>query len=162
LEQLDPYQVGGGMVGKVTSEKFDYGEFPQKFEAGTPNIAGAVGLGAAVDYLENQGVEEIERHDKKLCKKIREGLGEIEGVDVISPEGSIITSFTMDYAHPHDVAEILNQNNVAVRAGHHCAQPQMEEMGINGTVRASPYLYNTEEEIEMFLEAVRKVRKVFE
>lgn len=161
LEQMDSYQVGGGMIRKVTDKEVEYEEVPEKFEAGTPNIAGAVGLGAAVDYLEEIGMESICKHDKQLAQKMIEGLHEIEGVDVLSPEGANLVSFTTEFAHPHDVAEVLNQNNVAVRAGHHCAQPQMEKLGVTGTTRASPYLYNTQEDVEKFVEAVKEVREVF-
>jgi cysteine desulfurase/selenocysteine lyase len=161
LEEMKPYQVGGGMIRKVTGENIEYEGTPEKFEAGTPNIAGAVGLGAAVDYLENIGMKKIYRHDRKLTEKMIEELQEIEGVNVLSSEGANLVSFTTEYAHPHDVSEVLNQNNVAVRAGHHCAQPQMEKLGINGTARASPYLYNTEKDVEKFVEAVKEVKKVF-
>ncbi|MFB6245175.1 MAG: aminotransferase class V-fold PLP-dependent enzyme, partial [Candidatus Nanohaloarchaea archaeon] len=131
------------------------------FEAGTPNIAGAVGLSAAVDYLEDVGMPEIESHDRDLAQKMIEGLLDIEGVEVHSPEGATVVSFSCGFAHPHDVAEILNQNSVAVRAGHHCAQTLMEKLGVSGTVRASPYLYNTEEDVERLVEAVREARQVF-
>lgn len=161
LEQMDPYQVGGGMIRKVTDKEIEYEKAPEKFEAGTPNIAGAVGLGAAIEYLEEVGMKEVYQHDKELAKKMIEGLQEIEGVNVLSPQGANLVSFTTEFAHPHDVAEILNQNNVAVRAGHHCAQPQMEKLGVTGTTRASPYLYNTEEDVEKFIEAVKEVREVF-
>ncbi len=163
LEEMDPYQVGGGMIRSVKKENIEWEELPHKFEAGTPNIAGALGMEKAIEYLEEIGLEEIYRHEQKLTKQIIEGLKQIEGVELISPEkGDIsVVSFTMENAHPHDIAEILNQNNVAIRAGHHCAQPQMEELEISGTARASPYLYNTEEDVEKLLEAVREVKEVF-
>lgn len=161
LEEMKPYQVGGGMIRKVTGENVEYEGTPEKLEAGTPNIAGAVGLGAAVDYLESIGMKKIYQHDRKLTEKMIEQLQEIEGVNVLSPEGANLVSFTTEYAHPHDISEVLNQNNVAVRAGHHCAQPQMEKLGINGTARASSYLYNTEKDVEKFVEAVKEVKEVF-
>ncbi len=162
LEEMDPYQVGGGMIRAVKKNKVEYEKVPERFEAGTPNIAGAVGLSAAIDYLEDIGMEEIQEHDQKLCRKIRKGLEKIEGVDVLAPEDDVfVVSFSTNFAHPHDVAEILNQKNVAVRAGHHCAQPLMESLDISGTTRASPYLYNTEEDVEEFLEAVKEVKQVF-
>jgi cysteine desulfurase/selenocysteine lyase len=161
IQDMNPYQVGGGMISKVEADKVKYAGIPERFEAGTQNIAGAVGLASALEYLEEIGMEQIHRHDKRMSRKIREGLEEIEGVKVISPRGANLTSFTAEYAHPHDVAEVLNESGIAVRAGHHCAQPQMEELGIDGTTRASPYLYNTEEDISRFLEAVEKVRKIF-
>lgn len=161
LEGVRPYQVGGGMIRKVTEDEIDYEEPPDRFEAGTPNVAGAAGLEAAVDYLESAGMENVVEHDRELVEKMINGLEEIEGVEVLSPRDANLVSFTCDFAHPHDVAEILNQNGVAVRAGHHCAQPQMEELGISGTTRASPYLYNTEGDVEKFVEAVKEVREVF-
>lgn len=162
LEDVKPYQVGGGMISRVGKNSVDYADAPEKFEAGTPNVAGAVGLAAALDYLEEIGMDEVSSHSRKLAEKMIEGLEKIEGIEVLSPEGASLVSFTSKYAHPHDVAEVLNQNGVAVRAGHHCAQPQMEELGINGTTRVSPYIYNTEEDVEKFLEAVKEVKEVFD
>ena len=118
-------------------------------------------MAAAIDYLKDIGMEKVIEHDRKLVNKMIDGLEDIEGVDVLSPEESTLVSFTTEFAHPHDVAEILNQNGVAVRAGHHCAQPQMELLDVNGTTRASPYMYNTEEDVEKFLEAIKEVREVF-
>lgn len=161
LEEMTPYQLGGGMINKVTKDKIKYEDVPEKFEAGTPNIAGAVGLAAATEYLEELGMENIRRHSRELTKKMAEGLQEIDGVQVLSSDGANLVSFTTSFAHPHDVAEVLNQHGVAVRAGHHCAQPQMEKLEVNGTTRASPYVYNTEEDIEKFLGAVEKVAEVF-
>lgn len=161
LEDMDPYQVGGGMINKVTRDEIRYEEAPEKFEAGTPNIAGAVGLAAAVEYLEDLGMENVRRHSRELTEKMVSGLQDIDGVEVLSSDGANLVSFTASFAHPHDVAEVLNQHGVALRAGHHCAQPQMEKLDVNGTTRASPYVYNTEEDIEKFLEAVKEVAKVF-
>lgn len=161
LEEMKPYQVGGGMIDRVEKNSVEYSGVPEKFEAGTPNVAGAVGLAAAIGYLENIGMEKISSHTGKLAEKMRKGLEKIEGVEVLSPNGANLVSFTTEFAHPHDVSEVLNGEGVAVRAGHHCAQPQMEELGINGTVRASPYVYNTEEDVEKFIEAVEKTRKTF-
>lgn len=164
LEDMDPYQVGGGMIRTVKKDKIQWEELPHNFEAGTPNIAGALGLEAAIEYLEEIGLEEVHQHEQKLGRKVMEGLKQIEGVELVSPEDEDISviSFTMEEAHPHDIAEILSQNDIAIRAGHHCAQPQMEELGISGTARVSPYLYNTEEDVEKFLEAIREVKEVFE
>ena len=162
LDEMRPYQVGGGMINSVKKEKVEYADVPEKFEAGTPNVAGAVGLSAAIDYLNDTGLEKISRHSKKLARKIREGLKEIEGVNVLSPDEGNLVSFTTDWAHPHDVAEVLNSHGVAVRAGHHCAQPQMEELDTNGTVRASPYIYNTEEDVEKLLKGVEEAKNIFE
>jgi cysteine desulfurase/selenocysteine lyase len=164
LEEMDPYQVGGGMIRTVKKDSVEWEELPHKFEAGTPNIAGALGLEAAIEYLEEVGLEEINQHEQELARQIMEVLGQMEGVDLVSPEDEEVSvvSFEMENAHPHDIAEILSQNDVAIRAGHHCAQPQMEELGISGTARVSPYMYNTERDVEKFLEAIREVKEVFE
>jgi len=162
LKDMEPYQVGGGMIKSVQKDEVEYSDVPERFEAGTENVAGAVGLAAAINYLEEVGLENIYRHDKKLAKMMIEGLKEIEGVNVLSPSGASLVSFTADWAHPHDIAEVLNQSGIAVRAGNHCAQPQMEKLGITGTTRASPYLYNTEEDVEKFQEMVREAKDVFD
>jgi cysteine desulfurase/selenocysteine lyase len=161
LKEMRPYQVGGGMVKSVEKDSVRYEDVPHRFEAGTPNIAGAVGLKAAIEYLEEKGLEEVHEHDLRISKKIREGLEEIEGIEVLSPEGAILASFYSEKVHSHDLAEVLNQKDVAVRAGNHCAQPQHEEMDLPGTVRASPYLYNTEEDVEKLLEAVEEAQSIF-
>jgi cysteine desulfurase/selenocysteine lyase len=162
LQDMEPYQVGGGMIKSVQKNKVDYEDAPKKFEAGTENVAGAVGLAAAIEYLEDIGLQEIYENDEHLAEMMIEGLKEIAGVNVLSPEGASLVSFTADWAHPHDIAEVLNQHGIAVRAGNHCAQPQMEKLGITGTTRASPYLYNTEEDVEKFLEGVREAREAFD
>ncbi|MFB6203530.1 MAG: aminotransferase class V-fold PLP-dependent enzyme [Candidatus Nanohaloarchaea archaeon] len=161
LEDLEPYQVGGGMIESVKRDGVRWAETPQRFEAGTPDIAAAVGLEAAAEYVEQVGRKKILEHEKGLAGKMAEELGRIDGVTVHAPEEPLLVSFTMEEAHPHDVAEILDREAVAVRAGHHCAQPQMEEMGISGTTRASPYLYTTEEEVRRLIKGVEKVREVF-
>lgn len=161
LNDLKPYQVGGGMVKSVKKDGVKYSEAPKRFEAGTPNIAGAAGLAAAVNYLEETGMENVEEHSKELSIQMIEGLREIEGVKVLSREDSNLVSFICRDVHPHDVAELLNREDVAVRAGNHCAQPQMDSLGISGTTRASPYIYNTEKDVERFLEAVKKAVEVF-
>lgn len=162
LEEMKPYQVGGGMVKSVKKDSARYEDTPHRFEAGTPNIAGAVGLKAAIEYLESIGLEKIHEHDLRVSRKIREGLKEIEKVEILSPEGAILVSFHSEKVHSHDLAEVLNQEGVAVRAGNHCAQPQHEEMNLPGTVRASPYLYNTKEDVEKLLDAVREAVKIFD
>jgi cysteine desulfurase/selenocysteine lyase len=161
LEEMKPYQVGGGMIKSVKKNSVEYSDAPGRFEAGTENVAGAVGLKAAIEYLEEIGMDKIREHDRKLAEKMIYGLSDIEGVQVLSPDGANLVSFTASFAHPHDVAEFLNQKDIAVRAGHHCAQPQIESLGVSGTVRASPYIYNTEEDVEKFLEAVKDVKAVF-
>lgn len=161
LEEMRPYQVGGGMVKSVEKESVRYEDPPQKFEAGTPNIAGAIGLKAAIEYLEEIGLEDIYEHDSEISNIIRESLEEIESIKVLSPEDSILVSFYSETVHSHDLAEVLNQKDVAVRAGNHCAQPQHQDLDLAGTVRASPYLYNTEEDVEKLLEAVREAQNIF-
>ncbi len=162
LTEMKPYQVGGGMVESVTFNEVNFKKPPHKFEAGTPNIAGAIGLKSAIEYLEEKNLNEVNKHIKKLSKKITNGLNKIENVKVISPEGSTIVSFTIDGIHAHDIAEVLNQSNVAVRAGNHCTQPQHKEFNIRSTVRASPYLYNTEKDVEKLLAGLEEVIKTFD
>ncbi len=162
LRGLNPYQVGGGMVKSVKKERVRYSDPPHRFEAGTQNIAGAVGLSAAIDYIKKLGLEEIHAHDLRLTGKIKKGLREIEGVNVLSSEKSILVSFEVCGVHPHDVAEVLSQKSVAVRAGNHCAQPLHEELGMSGTVRVAPYIYNTEKDVEKLLEGVKEVLEVFD
>jgi len=163
LKEMEPFNVGGGMIETVEEDEVKYGEVPDKFEAGTPNIAGAIGLAKAAEYIQDIGLEKIDEHERKLNKMMIEGLKEIEGVEIHAPEDETpsVVSFTMEEAHPHDVAEILNTEAVAIRAGHHCAQPQLQELNLSGTARASPYFYNTEQEVQEFLEAVKKVKEVF-
>ena len=161
LEETGPYQVGGGMVKSVEKDSVRYEDPPQKFEAGTPNISGAIGLKAAIEYLEEIGLEDIHEHDLRISEKIREGLEDIDSIKVLSPEDSVLVSFYSEKVHSHDLAEVLNQKDVAVRAGNHCAQPQHQDLDLAGTVRASPYLYNTEEDVEKLLEAVREAQNIF-
>jgi cysteine desulfurase/selenocysteine lyase len=161
LEEMRPYQVGGGMVKSVEKDSVRYEDPPQKFEAGTPNISGAIGLKAAMEYLEEIGLEDIHEHDLRISEKIREGLEDIDSIKVLSPEDSVLVSFYSEKVHSHDQAEVLNQKGVAVRAGNHCAQPQHQDLDLAGTVRASPYLYNTEEDVKKLLEAVREAQSIF-
>ncbi len=161
LRKMEPYQVGGGMVASVKERSVRYAEPPHRFEAGTQNIEGAVGLKAAIGYLEKIGLENIHKNDLELSENIREGLNKIDEVEVLSPKESILVSFKVRGAHPHDVAEVLGQNNVAVRAGNHCAQPLHEKLGINGTVRASPYVYNTSADVEKLITAVKETVNIF-
>lgn len=162
LDEMEPYQVGGGMIRKVTRSSVQWADAPEKFEAGTPNVAGAVGLASAIDYIEDIGLEKIDRHEKQLNARAIKALKDIDGIEVYAPGEEVsVVSFTMPEAHPHDIAEILNSEGIAIRAGHHCAQPQMESLGINGTARMSPYFYNTKEEIDRFIEAVKKVKEIF-
>ena len=166
LEKLAPSVYGGGIVDEVTLEKATWRGVPARFEAGTPNIAGAIGLGAAVDYLENIGLENIREHSMALTKEAITRLEEVKGVRVIAEKEATknigIVSFVVEGIHPHDVAEILGREAVAVRAGHHCAMPFITALGVPATVRASFYLYNTMEDIEALVAGVKKAKEIFE
>lgn len=163
LESMPPWQGGGGMILSVTFDKTLYGDLPAKFEAGTPDIAGIIGLGAAIDYVERVGIERIAAYDRALLRHGTERLEAIEGVRIIGTarEKAGVLSFVMDCAHPHDIGQILDDEGIAIRAGHHCAQPLMERLGIPATARASVAFYNTPEELDLLAAALGKVREVF-
>ncbi len=165
LRQMPPYQGGGSMIRKVTLEKTTWADIPTRFEAGTPSIAGAVGLGAAIDYLNGIGMEHILAHEHELTALALEKLATVPGLTLLGPESAEdragVVSFTMDVAHPHDVAAILDEHNVAVRAGHHCTQPLMKALGVGATTRASFYLYNTHEDVDRLVDGLQAVRRVF-
>ncbi len=138
-------------------------ELPWKFEGGTPIIAGAIGLGAAIDFLQEIGLENIERHEKHLVKYAMEQMREIEGLTIYGPQqdrSSLIT-FNLDTVHPHDLATVLDSYGIAVRAGHHCAQPLMRWLNVTATARASFYLYNTEEEVDVLIAGLKKTKEYF-
>lgn len=161
LADLKPYQVGGGMVSTVKKSRIDYKEPPHKFEAGTPNIAGAIGLKAAINYLQQQKMDEVYQHTKKISNQIRRSLRSKNDIEIISPEEATMVSFKIDDIHAHDVAEILGQDNIAVRAGNHCAQPQHAELGLTSTTRISPYIYNSEEDVKKLSKSLDKVLQIF-
>lgn len=161
MKDMEPYQIGGGMVNSVEKDKVDYSTTPEKFEAGTPNVAGAAGMKAAIEYLESIGMKQIKKHTEEISEKIWNTVDRQEGFENISPEGANIVSFKSEYAHPHDVAEVLNQYGVAVRAGQHCAQPQVREMDVNGTARASTHVYNTEKDVKKLEKGLEEVRNLF-
>jgi cysteine desulfurase/selenocysteine lyase len=163
LESMPPYQGGGDMIRSVTFEKTEFAGIPSRFEAGTPNIAGAIGLGAAVDYVEAIGLEAIQRHEQALLAYGTERLSEIPGLRLIgtAPQKAGILSFTLDGAHPHDIGTILDRSGIAVRAGHHCAQPVMDRFGVAGTVRASLGLYTRFDEIDALADGLAKVKEIF-
>ncbi|RMG46021.1 MAG: cysteine desulfurase [Acidobacteria bacterium] len=163
LEEMPPYQGGGEMIRRVSLEDSEFAGIPHRFEAGTPNIAGAVGLGAAIEYLEALGMDRIAAWEGELLRRATASLREIPEVRVLgdAPEKAAVVSFVVDGVHPHDVGTVLDSRGVAVRAGHHCAQPLMERLGVPATVRASFALYNTEEEIERLAEAVRAAVEIF-
>jgi cysteine desulfurase / selenocysteine lyase len=164
LERMSPFELGGEMIRSVSLERTTWNELPHKFEAGTPPIAQAVGLGAAIDYLNEIGLEAIEAHEAELTEYALGKLADEPGVTVYGPpaerRGGII-SFAMAGAHPHDVAQILGAQGVAVRAGHHCTQPLMRRLGVAATTRASFYLYTLPEEVDRLVEGLDKVRKTF-
>ncbi|MCX7626668.1 MAG: cysteine desulfurase, partial [Candidatus Sumerlaeaceae bacterium] len=163
LEAMPPYQGGGDMIASVTFEKTTYNEIPYKFEAGTPNIAGTIGLGAALDYVQRIGLDAINAHEKALLDYATELLSSFEDIRIIGTarDKAALVSFNLNNVHPHDVGTILDQYGVAVRTGHHCAQPVMDRFGVPATVRASFAFYNTFSEIDVLIEALAKVREVF-
>lgn len=163
LEAMRPYQGGGDMIRRVTFEKTTYNDIPYKFEAGTPNIAGAAGLSAAVEYLNSIGLDKVEAHEQELLSYAEDKLREIEDLNIIgSPESrAAVLSFTLGDAHPHDIAHELSINNIAVRAGHHCAQPLMNRFKVPATTRVSLGLYNTKKEIDLLVEKLPEIREKF-
>ena len=165
LEKMPPFLGGGDMIKKVTFNGFTTNSIPHKFEAGTPAIAQAIGFGAAVDYLSSIGMENIFAHEKTLVSYAMELLSDIPGLKIIGPSaedrGGVI-SFVLDQIHPHDVAQILDESGIAVRAGHHCAMPLHEKFHLAASTRASFYLYNTKDDIDKLKKGILHVRKVFE
>jgi len=163
LEAMPPFQAGGDMISSVTFEKTLYNRLPFKFEAGTPNIAGAIGLGAALDYVEAVGLDAIAAHEKDLLDYATGALSKIPGLRILGTarEKAGVLSFVIEGVHPHDVGTILDQEGIAIRAGHHCTQPLMERLGVPATARASLGLYNTREEIDALAAGIRKVHEVF-
>ncbi|MEE8545840.1 MAG: cysteine desulfurase [Alphaproteobacteria bacterium] len=163
LEAMPPYQGGGEMITSVTFEKSEFNVIPHKFEAGTPHIAGAIGLGAAIDYLDALGIEDVGGHEQGVLEHATRLLSEMKGVRLVGTarDKTSILSFVIDGVHAHDVGTVLDHQGVAVRAGHHCAQPVMERFGVDATVRASFALYNTVEEAEALAAAVAKVGEIF-
>lgn len=159
LEEMSPYQGGGEMIKEVTFAKTTFNQLPYKFEAGTPSVADVVGFGAAMDYVSAIGFEWIAKHEDDILHYALDGLNSLEGVRVIGscPHKAGAISFLVNNAHPFDVGTLLDQMGIAVRTGHHCAQPVMSHYGITGTVRASFALYNTREEVEVFISSLKKV-----
>ena len=163
LEKMPPYQTGGSMIRTVTFEKTTYAGLPEKFEAGTPAIAANIGLGAAIDYLNSIDFEAAARYEHELLEYATEKLSAIEGVKIIgtAKEKASVLSFTIENVHPHDIGTILDQQGIAIRAGHHCAQPIMQFFEVPATARASFAFYNTKEEVDKLADAVQKVIEVF-
>lgn len=163
LDAMPPYQGGGDMISKVTFEKTLYNELPHKFEAGTPDIAGAIGLGAAIEYVENIGLENIAMHENKLLKYATDQISELNGLKLIGTASNKISvlSFTFENVHPHDVGTFLDFEGVAIRTGHHCTQPIMDRYCIPATSRASFGMYNTMHEVDVLVAGLKKILEVF-
>jgi cysteine desulfurase/selenocysteine lyase len=163
LNVMPPYQGGGDMILSVTFEKTTYNKIPYKFEAGTPDIAGVIGLGAAINYVTDMGPDRIAAHEQELLRYATESLAGIPGIRLIgtAQEKASVLSFVMDGIHPHDIGTILDQEGIAIRTGHHCAQPVMERFGVPATARASFALYNTREEVDALVRGIERVREVF-
>lgn len=165
LEKLEPSLFGGSMVDSVTMESATWAATPRKFEAGVPNMAQAVGLSAAIDYLNKIGMHNIAQHEQDLTSYLLKGITSISGVKVIGPvdmkdRGGVV-SFTVDGVHPHDVGQVLDQYGIAVRTGHHCAWPLMRKLNLVGTTRASLYLYNSKSDVDSLLESIERVKSYF-
>jgi len=165
LEQMPPFIGGGHMIASVSLDEIRWGQIPAKFEAGTSNIAEAIGLGAAVDFVAGIGMEAIRAHERDLCTYTLDRLAELPDVTVMGPldaarRGALV-AFTLDIAHPHDIAEILGSSGVCVRAGHHCAQPLMQRFGVAATSRASFAVHNTRADVDALVDALNDVRRIF-
>jgi cysteine desulfurase / selenocysteine lyase len=164
LEEMPPYQTGGDMIEFVGDERTTWNELPHKFEAGTPNAADAVGLGAAVEYLERLGMDRVQEHERGLMASAQQRLERLEGLHIFGPEPSMrsgVVSFTMADVHPHDLATILDGEGVCIRAGHHCAQPLMRRLNVPATARASFYVYNDEKDVDALVAGILKAREIF-
>jgi len=165
LEKMPPYQTGGDMIAVVNDDRTTWNVLPHKFEAGTPNVGDAVGLAAACDYLDAIGMEKIRAHEKELITYTIEQLGAVSGVTLYGPKDierrSGVVSFTLEGIHPHDIATILDQSGVCVRAGHHCAQPLMRRMNVVATARASVYVYSTRKDVDALVKGVERVKTIF-
>jgi cysteine desulfurase/selenocysteine lyase len=163
LQAMPPWQGGGDMILTVSFEKSTYNDLPAKFEAGTPNISGAIGLAAAMDYIESLGIDSIAAHENHLVELASAELQRLPGIQLVgtAPIKASIVSFVMDGVHPHDLGTILDHEGVAVRTGHHCAMPLMTFLGLPATVRASFAVYNTENDVKSLVAALGKAREVF-
>ena len=163
LEKLPPYQSGGDMISRVSFDETEYNVLPHKFEAGTPNMAGVVGLGAAIDYIDCIGIENIAMHEKALTQYATEALIQFQGLRIIgtTPNKTSVISFVMEQAHPHDIATVLDNEGIAIRAGHHCAMPLMERFNVPATARVSFGLYNQKQDVDRLIQGLEKVLKLF-
>ena len=158
LNQMPPYQAGGDMIDQVSFDGTTFAAPPQRFEAGTPNVAGAIGLGKAIEYINQFDISDVVKHENKLHQIASTGLSTIEGFveHGTTPNKAAVLSFTIESVHPHDLATFLDAQGIAIRTGHHCCQPLMKILGVEATARASFAIYNTEDEANRFVEAVRK------
>jgi len=163
LENMEPIEFGGEMIDFVDLYESTWKDLPYRFEGGTPIIAGAVGLGAAIDFLESVGLDNIHEHEKRITAYAMSRMKEIEGITIYGPQGERagLITFNLDDVHPHDLATVLDAEGVAIRAGHHCAQPLMRWLNASSTARASFYLYNTEDEVDRFIAALLKTKEYF-
>jgi len=163
LDEMPPYQGGGDMIRSVSFEGTTYNSLPYKFEAGTPNIAGAIGLGAAIDYLTGPGLAGAAAHERTLLEHATERLSAMPGLRIVGTarQKAGVLSFVVDGVHPHDIGTILDTEGVAIRAGHHCCQPLMQRLGLEATARASLAFYNTTDDIDALVAALARVREVF-
>jgi len=165
LEAMPPYQMGGDMIEWVEDQRTTWNVLPHKFEAGTPNVADAVGLAAACDYLDALGMTNVRAHEVELLRLAQTKLSEIPGLRVFGPADvearSGVVSFTLEGVHPHDLSTVLDQDGVCIRAGHHCAQPLMRRLGVPATARASFYVYNDERDVEALVKGVERARSLF-
>ena len=165
LEQMDPYEYGGGMIDTVSATQSTWAPLPAKLEAGTPNICGAVGLSAAINYLKNIGMEKVRQHEIEITEYALAKLDKIEGIRILGPknanERTGLVSFTIDKIHSHDLASVLNTEGIAVRSGHHCCMPLHKKFNIPSTTRVSFYIYNTKEDVDRLIEGIEKALKIF-
>lgn len=166
LEEMDPFLGGGEMIRKVTFEGATWNDLPWKFEAGTPNIADVIALGAAIDYLSDLGMENVRAHEVEITTYALDRLRQLNDITIYGPQDPAerggVVSFNFREIHPHDIGQVLDQYGVAIRAGHHCTQPLMRSLGISGTARASFYIYNTPEEVDVMIDALKAARDIFQ
>ena len=165
LEGMPPFLTGGEMIREVHTKSASWKDLPYKFEAGTPNISGAIALGVAIDYLQNVGMKNVADHEKEITRYALDRMKEVDGLDIYGPLDVAhrvgVISFNLGDIHAHDLASILDEDGIAIRSGHQCAQPLMEFLGIPATSRASFYIYNTKDEVDLFIEALDRARKIF-
>jgi cysteine desulfurase/selenocysteine lyase len=159
---MPPWQGGGSMIDRVTFERTTYAPPPQRFEAGTPAIVEAIGFAAACDYVETLGLDALERHEASLVRSLRDALRPMNDVSLFGPEDSAgLVSFALQGVHPHDLGTILDEENVAIRAGHHCAQPLMDTLGVPATARASFGLYSDQSDVDALIRGIERARRIF-